>query len=173
MTYKTIAKSSEVLKILSGIFLIFASAQITIPLHPVPITLQTLAVMLIGLTYSMSSGLAAIISYVILGSLGLPVFAHMSHGLSSPSSGYLIGFIAAVYVMNKFKQRFGISSILSIVSASILGSIVIFSFGIAYLSTFIGFSGAIQHGFIPFIIPGLVKFCLLAIILRIIKFKRI
>lgn len=94
----------------------------------------------------------------------------MSSGFGESSSGYLIGFIAAVYAINKFKQRFGISSFLLIVSASILASIVIFAFGLAWLSAFIGFSGAIQHGLIPFIVLGIIKALMLGAILKTIRF---
>jgi biotin transport system substrate-specific component len=170
MIFSSISRQLNLVKVLSGVILIFAFAQITIPLDPIPITLQTLAVILIGLTYQMSEGLAAVTLYVVAGALGIPIFANMSSGFGGPSSGYLIGFIAAVYGINKFKERFGIASFLLIVSASILGSIIIFAFGLAWLSAFIGVSGAIQHGLMPFILPGIIKAFLLGVILKTIRF---
>ena len=150
----------------------FACSQISIPIEPVPITLQSVGVMLIGLTYNKSEGLAAMVLYVLAGAIGLPVLAHFTSGITSPSSGYLFGFIAAVYGINKFKDRFGLKSFISIIAACILGTIILFTVGIAWLSAFVGFSGAITHGLIPFIIPGLVKAFVLSTSLKAIGFKR-
>ncbi len=177
MRSKTFSESNlflfqRILKIISGIVLIFACSQISLPLEPVPITLQTVAVMLIGLTYSKSDGLISMIAYVLAGTAGLPVFANFASGITSPSSGYLFGFIAAVYVMNQFKEKFGLRSFLSIIFACVLGNIILFAVGIAWLSTFIGISGAITHGLMPFVAPGLIKACLLSASLKVIGFKR-
>jgi biotin transport system substrate-specific component len=162
----------SVIKVIAGFLLIFASAQIIIPIEPVPITLQTVGVMLIALTYNMSEGIAALIFYIIGGAIGLPIFSNFSHGLGGPTSGYIMGFIPAIYLMNKFKDRYGIKSFSSIVSACFIGHVVIYLCGITWLSTLIGFMPAVTHGLIPFIIPGVVKLLILSASLRAIGFKR-
>ena len=127
--------------------------------------------MLIGLTYGKNEGLAAMIAYVLAGAIGLPVFANFGSGLSGPASGYLFGFIAAVYGINIFKEKFGLRSFLSIMSSCILSNIILFTVGIAWLSAFIGLSSAITHGLLPFIIPGLVKVFILSGALKAISFR--
>jgi biotin transport system substrate-specific component len=163
-------KSSQLalLKVLSGFFLMFASAQISIPLGHVPITLQTVAVMLIGLTYSLPEGIATLLAYIVAGSMGLPIFSNFSYGIGGPTTGYIIGFIPAIYFMNKFRVK----SFLSIVSACFIGTVTIYTCGIAWLSTLIGFTPAITHGLVPFIIPGIAKGLILSASLKAIGFKR-
>ncbi len=163
--------SQRALIIFSGVILIFAAAQITIPIYPVPITLQTLAVLLIALTYSMQDGLSAVMIYLVAGSLGVPIFSNMSSGIGGATTGYMLGFIACIYAINKFKERFNIDSLLKIVLACIIGNSLIFVCGIAWLSNLIGLKNSIIHGLIPFIIPGIVKSALLGLLLKTIKFR--
>jgi biotin transport system substrate-specific component len=164
--------SQKLIRIFLGFILIFACSQIAIPLKPVPISLQTVGVMLIALTYSMSEGMAVIIAYVFSGAIGIPVFANFQYGLGGPTSGYLCGFIGSIYGMNKFKEKFGLHSFISIIGACFIGTIITYIFGITWLSTFIGFSDAITHGLIPFIIPGIVKAMILSGGFKAISFKR-
>ena len=164
--------AQKLIKIISGFILMFACSQLSIPLKPVPISLQTVGIMLIGLTYNRSEGIATIIAYVLAGAIGLPVFANFNSGLGGPTSGYLFGFIATIYCMNKFKDRFGLQSFVSIVGACFVGTVITFVFGLAWLSFLIGFSGAITHGLMPFIIPGIVKAVILSASLKAIGFKR-
>ncbi len=171
MSEKIISQTNSALKIFSGFMLMFAAAQITIPIDPIPITLQSLALMLIGLTYNMRNGLSAVILYVFAGSIGMPVFANMASGLSGPAVGYFIGFIVCIYAMNKFKEKYNIDSVFKIILTCAIGTIPIFFFGVTWLSNFIGFKNAIIHGLMPFIIPGIIKSILLALSLRAIKFK--
>jgi len=150
----------------------FACSQIAIPLKPVPISLQTVGVMLIALTYNMSEGMCVIVAYVLAGAIGLPVFANFESGLGGPTSGYLFGFIATVYCMNKFKDRFGLQSFVSIAGACFIGTIITLFLGVAWLGVFVGFSGAITYGLMPFIIPGIVKAVILSISIKTIGFKK-
>jgi biotin transport system substrate-specific component len=163
--------AQKLIKIISGFILMFACSQIAIPLKPVPISLQTVGVMLIGLTYSRSEGMAAMLTYILAGAIGLPVFANFNSGLGGPTSGYFFGFIAAIYCMNKFKDRFGLQSFVSIVGACFVGTVITFVFGLAWLSSLIGFSAAITHGLMPFIIPGIVKVLILSASLKAVGFK--
>jgi biotin transport system substrate-specific component len=171
MLFSSRINSHKLTKILSGVFLLFAFSQIVIPLDPIPITLQSLAVLLIGITYDKSSGLTTVLIYLVLGFLGVPVFAGMKSGLGGPSAGYLFGFLFAIYLMNKSKEKFGLTSYYAMTFTLLLGLAGIFLLGIIWLSSFIGLRAAIKVGLIPFIIPGLVKTFLLLIILRMINFS--
>lgn len=150
--------------VLFGVVLLFASSQISIPLRPVPITFQTVGVMLIGITYSMRHGLQTIALYLTLGALGLPVYAGYNAGIGvllGSTGGYLVGFMLAVYVMNKAKKLLNMQTVTGIFINCIIGTIMVFIVGAGWLSTLIGFEQAIMYGVVPFIMPGIVKSMLL------------
>jgi len=160
------------MQIAFGVALLFACSQIEIPFKPVPITLQTMGVMLIGLTFTRRNASAAVLSYLALGALGAPVFAGFSGGiptLLSTTGGYLMGFWFAVLAMTSLKARLPRNSIVATATNAALGTGIVFFFGLAWLSRFIGFEAAIQFGLLPFIIPGIVKIALLTLSLRAIK----
>ena len=140
------------------------SAQIQIPLQPVPITLQPTAVMVLGLFFTKRSAVQAVLVYILLGATGMPIFAGYSAGygiLMGPSAGYLLGFILAVYVMTSIKSGPFVSVI--------LGTCSIYFCGVCWLSMSIGFPQAITLGVMPFIIPGFIKSFLLAGIAKFLK----
>ncbi|MBX9977355.1 MAG: biotin transporter BioY [Alphaproteobacteria bacterium] len=162
----------HLVQVLAGFAILFLSTQIEIPIRPVAITLQTVGVMLVALSLSQKAAMHSILSYVILGTAGLPVFTYFQGGLAKllgPSGGYLIGFIVAVYVMSKAKERLGMTSPYKIFLNCMLGSLCIYSFGIAWLSYSLGsFEKGLTLGLLPFIFPGLIKAVLLSIALRYI-----
>ena len=91
---------------------LLAQASIPIPFSPVPITGQTIGVVLVGSLLGSKLGALSIILYLMEGSLGLPVFANMSAGahiLIGPTGGYLWGFIIAAFIMGYFKEKIFIS----------------------------------------------------------------
>ena len=158
---------SFLIKTLLGMLLLFVMGQIAIPLEPVPITLHTVAVMLIGMTYDKKSAVSAVVSYILIGAFGAPVFQDFTSGMSiitGATSGYLFGFIPAVYFMSSLRQKFK-PSLLRDISAGIAGTITIFICGITVLSMLIGFESAIIHGLLPFIISGMLKILMTASLL--------
>lgn len=160
-----------------GVFLLFLSAQISIPLEPVPITLQTFGVMLVALSFPRKTALQAVITYLVLGGMGLPFFAGFTGGLAKfigPTAGYLFGFLAAVAVMGALRQYFNRENFFHIALNCLIGTLVIFAFGIGWLAYFMGIHKAVQVGLMPFILPGAVKILLLAATIRYLKLgKRI
>ena len=157
---------SEVLQIFTGIAILAICSQITINIKPVNITLQTLWVIALPFIYRGNQSLAVISGYLILGALGLPVFANLNSGFMyfvGPSGGYYLGFLASVTAMNLLKDH------INIFFTCLLGQTMIYIFGISWLSQFVGFYKAIDVGFMPFIIPGLIKTTLLIAILRFFK----
>lgn len=173
-TQATIQSSikSEVKQIAIGVGLLICAAQLSIPLHPVPITLQTVAVMLIGLFYSKNTALKTVLAYLAIGALGAPVFANFMGGISrlfGPTGGYLMGFAPAVYCMALAKERILKDTYLSIICNCIVGHIIIFIPGLLWLSVYVGFAQAITLGLLPFIIPGTLKAVVLGAAVRYIK----
>jgi biotin transport system substrate-specific component len=153
-----------------GATLLFASAQIYIDYKPVPFTLQTIALMMIGLQYNLRDGLSSVIMYMTAGIAGLPVFAAYSSGIGiivGPRGGYIIGFVLCVCVMNLLKTLIGSRSIVSILINCFAGTVSVIGCGVSWLTYHIGFENAISYGVIPFIIPGILKSIITAILLRL------
>ena len=169
LAVKNLATTESLLKIIGGALLVYAGASISIPLEPVPITLQTVAILLIALTYGRAESMAAILTYVGAGVMGAPVFAGGAFGpmvLLSPSGGYIFGFVAAVYIVGYMKEKFGTEKFLPLLAASAMGEVAIFALGVAWLTYLLGFEKAVAVGLMPFILPGVAKTVFLAVALR-------
>lgn len=166
------SKTLEIIKICLGVLVLFAGSQLAIPIEPVPITMQTVAVMFIGLLYSKKEGLSAVILYTILGGMGLPMFQGFAGGLThlyGSTAGYLFGFIASIYVMASLRDKFSLTSFLRIFLNCMIGTLVVLVFGLSWLTYLIGFKNAIIFGLLPFIIPGIAKAVFLSLSLRYIR----
>lgn len=165
----------SLLYMVSGVVLLFLTSQITIPLKPVPITMQTTGIIIIGTIYNRKDAILSILSYLALGAIGLPMFANFSGGLyefTGKTGGYLIGFLAAVTVMTTINEYIKKDNFFSMFINSLIGTAVIFIFGIGWLSTFIGLEKAIIFGFMPFIISGILKALITTLSIRYIKFGK-
>lgn len=163
---------NEVMVVLGGVILLFAASQVEIPLKPVPMTLQTVAVMLIGLTYTPRRAVVSHLMWIGLGAMGWPVFSGFSAGaniLVGPTAGYITGFVVAVYCMATLKERLSLNSWISDLLLCLLGTVIVFTLGIIWLSMLIGFSNALLHGLLPFILPGIIKAGLLCSGLQILR----
>ncbi len=166
----------ETAYVLMGVALLFASSQLSIPLEPVPIVLATVGVMLIAITYNMFRGMTTIITYVAMGAIGAPFFANYSggmHVLYGPTGGYIIGYILCVYVMNKLKSILDQKTNIGILLNCLCGTVAFYVCGVPWLATHIGIKMAIVSGFLPFIIPGLIKAVMLVFILRCVGYVQI
>lgn len=143
--------------VLAGTAFLAASARISIPLPftPVPITAQTLAVLLVGALYGSRLGLATLLAYLAEGLAGLPVFHQGTFGpavLFGPTGGYLIGFAVAAFIVGWLleERRPGV---LATVAAFLIGDIVLNALGALWLAHFVGVGHAWTDGVLPFI-PG-------------------
>lgn len=155
-----------VLLVLGGSALIALSARIQVPMWPVPMTMQTFAVLIIGLAGGARLGAASVAAYLLEGALGLPVFAS-GGGLAyfaGPTAGYLIGFLVAAGVVGWLAERGWARSPLLAFAAMTIGTAIIFLFGVAWLANLIGTEKAIAAGLMPFI-PGAVVKAALAVLL--------
>ena len=163
----------------AGSLLVAASAQITVPLWPVPMTLQTFAVVLVGAAYGWRLGGATLALYLAEGAIGLPVFAGGASllALTGPTAGYLYGFVAAAALVGWLTARGWDQSIVKSALAMSLGTALIFAGGLSWLSTFTGFEKAVEVGMIPFLPGAVLKIALAVAVLPLAwklvgKFRR-
>ena len=131
---------------------------ISIPLYPVPLTLQTLFTLLAAMTMGSVMGASSQIIYILLGIIGLPVFAGFKAGIGilfGPTGGFLFGFIISAYVIGKIVELKKEKNIFYYFLAGIIGTIILYIIGITQLSlvTGIGIKKAITVGMLPFL-PG-------------------
>tara|TARA_B100001939_G_C16836038_1_gene570921 strand:+ start:174 stop:794 length:621 start_codon:yes stop_codon:yes gene_type:complete len=143
-----------------GSLLLAVSAQFKIPLYPVPVTGQTLVVLLIGMTYGPRLGGVTIAAYLFEGALGLPVFAGGAAGvavLMGPTAGYLFGFLLAAIAMGYLAERGMGRTVVSTIAAMVIGNCVVYLCGALWLADFIGFSQAIVMGVLPFLYGDALK----------------
>ena len=149
---------------------LFAQLSIDMPLGEsnIPITGQTFAVLLSAYWLKRKIGAIAIFTYVLLGILGLPIFADGQSGLAvlmGGSGGFLIGFIIAAYVVGYLgKQTWRVSFIKSLLAMTI-GTAIILFFGVGRLASLYGLEKGLAYGFYPFWKGAIVKIVLGAIIL--------
>lgn len=154
------ALASDVILVLlfANLTAVAGRVAIDLPFSPVPITGQTLIVLLAGAALGCRRGAASQIAYLAEGAVGLPVFAGGTGGalaLIGPTGGYLIGFVAAAAVVGWLIERGSSRHALASVATMLVGSAVVYVFGVAWLSHLIpgGTSVALAQGVFPFI-PG-------------------
>ncbi len=144
-------------------------AMLSIPLYPVPITLQNLFTFLAGLLLGGYYGALSQVVYVLLGVIGVPVFGGGKAGLGvllGPTGGYLFGFILGAYVIGKIAQVKPSPGVIWLFMAVVVGDVVIYAVGITQLSFVagLGVRKALVVGFLPFVIGDSLK-CLVAALL--------
>lgn len=160
----------ELLLVLAGSALIAVSAWVAIPLpfSPVPVTGQTLAVLLVGSALGARRGAASALAYLAEGASGLPVFAGGAagpHVLVGPTGGYLAGFVLGAYVCGALAERGWDRRPLQTVGSMLLGNLAILAPGLLWLSPFVGSSRVLALGLIPFVPGDVVKIALAAALL--------
>jgi biotin transport system substrate-specific component len=149
--------------ILAASLLLAALAQVEIPLPftPVPITGQTFGVLLIGAALGSRRGAASVLAYLAEGALGLPFFAGGAGGLSvltGATAGYLVGFVAAAYIVGVLAERGLDRTFRTSLVPFLIGTVVIYAFGVAWLSTILGSLGeALRFGMLPFLFGDAIK----------------
>jgi biotin transport system substrate-specific component len=163
------ARVRDALLVLGGTALMALLAQVSIPLHgtPVPITGQTLGVVLCGAALGANRGVIAMSLYALVG-LMLPVYADGEHGwsvLSGASGGYIFGFILATYVIGRLAELGTDRKVLLAFVSFCAGQLIVFGIGVPWLkfSTDMDWGTAIHGGFTVFIVGGLIKAAIAAV----------
>lgn len=155
----------------AGSILMAVSAKVQIPMWPVPMTMQTFAVLVIGMAYGARLAGATLLLYLAQGAMGLPVFASGA-GLAymaGPTGGYLAGFLVAAVLVGWLAERGWDRNVALTFLANLAGTAIIFACGVAWLSGLVGgLEKAVVLGFQPFIAGAFVKIALAAAVLPLI-----
>ena len=162
--------TTDLVLIGAGAALTGVLAQVVVPLHPVPITGQTLAVILVGSTLGARRGALSMVLYLALGVAGLPWFSDASSGwgvLAGPTGGYIVGFIAAAALTGWLAQRTWDRRVLGAFVSMSAGTLVTFAVGLPWLAASLGLTleQTLASGLYPFLIGGAIKALLAAGIL--------
>jgi biotin transport system substrate-specific component len=169
--------------IAGGVLFLSVLAQIAIPVpgSPVPVTGQTLGVLLIGTSYGAGLGIATYLFYLLAGIAGAPVFAGSSHGLekiTGATGGYLIGMLLATYFLGFFAKRQLDQKFLTALPAMLFANGIIFLCGVSWLHYFTGkdWAWSINAGLTPFIMGEMLKIAIagtsLPILWRVVNSKK-
>ena len=170
---------AQVAMVLLGSLFIAIAAQISVPMFPVPMTLQTLAVLIIGLTFGSRLGLATLLVYLGEGAMGLPVFAKGLNGVAffGPTAGFLLGFVFLAWFVGLAVEKGWAKGVLRTALVCLVGSAAIYIPGILWPMALAGVAG-IEAGWIgqgfgtyywtyfiaPFLLGDVVKAVLAAVI---------
>jgi biotin transport system substrate-specific component len=134
---------------------------------PVPMTLQTLGVMLIGLTFGARLAFASVAAYLVQGAMGLPVFAGGAGGAAhfyGPTGGYLAGFLLAATLIGYLADKGVTRSWPGTIVALLAGSAAIYALGLPWLGSIFGYDNMLAYGFTPFVVGDTIKLVLAALI---------
>ncbi|MGB3184573.1 MAG: biotin transporter BioY [Ornithinimicrobium sp.] len=154
--------ATDIALVLTGAVTVGALAQVGFG-WPVPVTGQTLGVLLVGGSLGMRRGAMSLFTYLVLGVAGVPWFSNFGGGpayLSAPSFGYIIGFVFSAALIGWLAERSWDRKPVRAMAGMVLASLVPFVFGVPYLAMVMGYgdlSTALAAGFTPFIIGGLIK----------------
>jgi biotin transport system substrate-specific component len=147
-----------------GSLLLWASAKVQVPFYPVPITMQTAVVFLLGIAYGPRLAVATVALYILEGALGLPVFAGTPErgiGLPyilGPTGGYILSWLPAAAITGLVAER---SRHWLVTGAGVLAAIAVnYALGVAWLSTFVGLEQALVVGVLPFLFGDALKLAL-------------
>ena len=156
------------LQIVAGVALLalLAQVEVRLPIGPVPITGQTLGVLLVGAAYGWRLGGATLLAYLLAGGFGLAVFSGGGsgwHHFMGATAGYLVGFVVAASAVGYLAQRGWDRNALTTALAMLIGNLIIYLFGLAWLGTIApDIATTLQWGLIPFIPGDIIKLVLAA-----------
>ncbi|MPR10104.1 biotin transporter BioY [Microvirga tunisiensis] len=160
--------------LLGSLFLAICS-WISVPMVPVPVTMQTFGVLVLGAMCGWRLALSASLVYLAEGALGLPVFAGGAagaHHLLGPTGGYLISFPVAAALVGYLAEKGWMAGLLRSVGVMLLGHGLILTLGTVYLATKIGMDHALAVGFAPFVLGSVLKAALAASIIEAARRRR-
>jgi biotin transport system substrate-specific component len=157
---------AQIALVVGGAAFVGIAAQIAIPLPftPVPLTLQTFAVLLVGASLGSLRGALSMVVYLLAGMVGVPWFAEGSSGFTSASFGYILGFIFAAFIVGRLAERGASTTVLRTAGLMVVGNIAIYAVGVTWLKFAIDvdWATAMSLGVVPFLIGDAVKIALAA-----------
>lgn len=183
-TYPTIAAtvwptSSKILRgvilAITGSILLTISAKISVPFYPVPMTMQTLVVLALGMALGSRLGVATVLLYMAEGAIGLPVFSGTPEkglGLAymmGTTGGYLLGFVVAVWATGFLAERGWGRGFVSTALAMVIGNAIIYTLGLLWLGSLLGWDKPIiEWGMTPFLLGDITKIALAVILMPLV-----
>ncbi|MDP7158232.1 MAG: biotin transporter BioY [SAR324 cluster bacterium] len=147
---------------LVGSCLLAVSAKVQVPFWPVPMTMQTFVVLVLAIACGPRLGAATVALYLVEGGAGLPIFAN-GGGLAymmGPTGGYLVGFLASALVVGFLAERGWDRSMITTAAAMLIGEVVIFACGLAWLGQFTTYEKVVELGLTPFLLSEVFKILL-------------
>jgi len=149
-----------------GSVILAIAAHTKVPMWPVPITLQTLAVMVIGLTYGGRLAAATLTLYLFEGVMGLPVFTNGAGimALMSPTGGYLIGFLMAATFLGFASDRGLARGVPGMALSLLVATALIYVPGLLWLSTVVPADKLLMAGMVPFLVGDVIKAAIAALV---------
>lgn len=163
-------------KVFGGITAIWVGSELALPLKPVPMSLQTLALFLMGMLYVPREVFFTVGGYLLLGLLGAPIFANGSSGLSAflgPTGGFLLGFLAFTMTMAFLRQRWQVRTFFPFLYLGFLGTVILFAFGLIQLGIVKGFTIEWLCGFLyPFLMFNFIKLTFAALLATLLSEKK-
>ena len=162
--------------VVAGSILLTIAAKVRVPFFPVPMTLQTLAVLAIGATYGSRLAVITVLAYLAQGAMGLPVFTNTPPAVAGPAyllgptGGFLLGFVVMAFVVGKAADRGWSRSFPKMLGVMLATEVVMMALGFGWLAWFLetangtglGVSAAFSAGVAPFILGDLLKILLAA-----------
>lgn len=159
--------ASDIALVIAGVALVTAFSYIQVPLWPVPITGQTLAVLLVGSTLGAVRGTISMLVYAVVGVIGLPVFAPNADGtlssgwhvIAGPTGGYIVGFVFSAALVGLLAERTWDRKVLKAIVTFVAGSVVVFAIGLPWLAValHLNLQQTLEGGLYPFLIGGAIK----------------
>ena len=163
-----LSRPVQALLVLAGVGVLAASAHVAIPFWPVPMTMQSGTVLLIGAAYGSGLAEATLLAYLAAGALGLPVFA-TGAGLAyvaGPTGGYLLGYLLAASFMGFCASRGWMRSVAGTIAAFFGGTVILYALGLAWLSVLLGTHKAVALGLVPFLPAEATKIAMAILLFR-------
>lgn len=157
----------NIILVFAGTVILTISAKVQIPFWPVPFTMQTFVVAVLGMVYGRNLAAATLLLYLAEGAVGLPVFAKgggLAY-LAGPTAGYLVAFLLAAVLLGWLAERGWGRNFATTVAAMTIATALIFICGVSWLGYLIGFEKAVAVGLLPFMLSELVKILLAAFLM--------
>ncbi|MFJ1597922.1 biotin transporter BioY [Streptomyces sp. NPDC088261] len=155
------AHARDLALVVGGAVLTGVAAQLSVPVpgSPVPVTGQTFAALLIGVSLGARRGFLSLALYALLGMAGVPWFSEGASGVGFPTLGYVLGMLLAATVVGALARRGGDRSVVRTAGTMVLGSAIIYAVGVPYLavSADLSLSAAVSAGLVPFLLGDALK----------------
>lgn len=150
------------LQIVGGSLLMALAAHVAVPFWPVPLTLQTLALLSLGAAFGPVAAFGAVLAWIAEGVIGLPVFASGAGAgvLLGPTGGYIVGYLSAALLAGVAAQFGRRGAVIDTVAAFLAAEIVLFACGVGWLAHLVGWQRAVAGGLTPFLLGEALKIAL-------------